>query len=54
MIAMLYSFYLYYLGAVRLIGIRPPDATMFVGVAMVCMLLLSGFMGGFASMLGIY
>ena len=54
MIAMLYSFYLYYLGAVRLIGIRPPDATMFVGVAMVCMLLLSGLMGGFASMLGIY
>lgn len=54
MIAMLYSFYLYYLGVVRLIGIRPPDATMFVGVAMICMLLLSGFMGGFASMIGIY
>ncbi|MEO8384561.1 MAG: YIP1 family protein [Betaproteobacteria bacterium] len=54
MMAMLYSFYLYYLGVVRLLGIRPPDATMLVGVAMFCMILLSGFMGALASMLGIY
>lgn len=54
MVSMFYSFYLYYLGAERLIGIRPSDATMFVGVAMICMLVLSGFMGGIASMLGIY
>lgn len=53
MVAMLYSFYLYYLGAARLIGMRPADATMFVGVAMICMLLLSGFMGGIVSMFGV-
>ena len=54
MVAMFYSFYLYYLGVSRLLGIRPSDATMFVGVTMICMLVLSGFMGGLASMLGIY
>lgn len=54
MIAMLYSFYLYYLGAARLIGIPPSEATMFVGVAMFCMLVLSGFMGGIASTFGIF
>ena len=54
MVAMLYSFYLYFLGAARLIGIRPSDASMFVGVAMICMMVLSGFMGGFASMLGLF
>lgn len=53
MMAMLYSFYLYYLGAVQLIGIRPSDATMFVGVAMICMLVLSGFLGAIVSTLGL-
>ena len=53
-VAMLYSFYLYYLGVSRLLGIRPSDATMFVGVTMICMLVASGFMGGIASMLGVY
>ena len=54
LIAMLYSFYLYYLGVMQLIGIPSADATMFVGVAMICMLVLSSFMGGIASMLGIF
>jgi hypothetical protein len=53
MMAMLYSFYLYYLGATRLIGIRPADATMFIGVAMVCMMVLSSVLGAIASALGI-
>lgn len=54
MVAMLYSFYLYYLGVSRLLGIRPSEATMLVGVTMICMLVVSGFMGGIASMLGIF
>jgi hypothetical protein len=53
MMAMLYSFYLYYLGAQRLIGIRPADSTMFVGVVMVCMMVLSSVMGAIASALGL-
>ena len=53
MMALLYSFYLYYLGATRLIGMQPSDATMFAGMAMVGMFLLSGFMGAIASALGL-
>lgn len=53
MMAMLYSFYLYYLGAERLIGIRPADTAMFIGVVMVCMMVLSSIMGAIASALGI-
>ncbi len=53
MMAMLYSFYLYYLGAERLLGIRPADSAMFIGVAMVCMMVLSTVMGAIASALGI-
>ncbi|MEO8102590.1 MAG: YIP1 family protein [Betaproteobacteria bacterium] len=53
LVAIMYSFYLYYLGAARLIGIRPADATMFVGVAMVCMMVLSSLLGGLAAALGL-
>lgn len=53
LMALLYSFYLYYLGATRLIGMQPSDATMFVGMAMVCMLFLSGVMGAIGSALGV-
>ena len=53
MIATLYSLYLYYLGATRLIGIRESDATMFVGMAMLCMFILSGFLGAISAALGI-
>jgi hypothetical protein len=53
LIAMMYSFYLYYLGAERLIGIRPADSAMFIGVAMFCMIVLSGAMGGIASAMGL-
>ncbi len=53
MLAMLYSFYLYYLGAEKLIGIRPADSAMFIGVAMICMMLLSSVLGGIVSALGI-
>lgn len=53
MMAMLYSFYLYYLGAERLIGIRPADSAMFIGVVMFCMMVLSSLMGAVASWLGI-
>ena len=41
MMALLYSFYLYYLGATRLIGMQPSDATMFAGMAMVGMFYFS-------------
>ena len=51
--AMIYSFYLYYLGAERLIGIRPADSAMFIGVALFCMMVLSGVMGAVASALGL-
>lgn len=53
MLAMLYSSYLYYLGAEKLIGIRPADSAMFIGVAMIGMMLLSSVLGGIASALGI-
>ena len=53
MVAMLYSSYLYYLGAARLIGIRPADSAMLIGVAMICMLALSSVLGGIASALGV-
>jgi hypothetical protein len=53
LLAIMYSFYLYYLGAERLIGIRPADSAMFIGVVMVCMMVLSGLLGGIASSLGI-
>ena len=53
MMAIMYSFYLYYLGAERLIGIRSSDSAMFTGVVMVCMMVLSGVMGGIASALGV-
>jgi len=52
-LAMTYSFYLYYLGAERLIGIRPADSAMFIGVAMFCGALLSTALGGVASALGL-
>lgn len=53
MMAMIYSFYLYYLGAERLIGIRPADSAMFIGVVLFCMMVLSGVMGAVASALGL-
>lgn len=53
MVAMMYSSYLYCLGVERLIGIRASDAAMFIGVAMVCMLVLSSVMGAIVSTLGI-
>ena len=53
LLAMMYAFYLYYLGAERLIGVRPADSAMFIGVAMVCMILLSSIIGGIASATGI-
>jgi hypothetical protein len=52
-LAMIYSFYLYYLGAERLIGIRPADSAMFIGVAMFCMMVLSTVMGAIASAMGL-
>ena len=51
LLAMLYSFYLYYLGDEKLIGIRPADSAMFIGVAMICMMVLSSVLGGIASTL---
>lgn len=54
MFAMLYAFYLYCLGAERLLGIRPGDSAMFIGVAMVCMIVLSTVMGALASALGVF
>ena len=53
LVAMMYSFYLYALGVERLFGIRESDSVMLIGVAMVCMLVLSGFIGGIASALGL-
>ncbi len=53
LVAVMYSFYLYYLGADRLIGIRSADSAMFIGVAMFCMIVLSGVLGGIASSLGL-
>lgn len=53
LVAAMYSFYLYHLGTVRLFGINAPDAAMFVGVAMIGMMVLSGILGGIASMLGL-
>ena len=53
LVAAMYSFYLYHLGAVRLFGINAPDAAMFVGVAMIGMMVLSGILGGIASALGV-
>jgi hypothetical protein len=53
LVAAMYSFYLYYLGVERLIGIKPADSAMFIGVVMVCMMVLSSLIGGIASALGI-
>ncbi len=53
MVAMMYSFYLYCMGVERLFGIRGSDSVMFIGVAMICMMILSGFIGGIASALGL-
>jgi hypothetical protein len=53
LLAAMYAFYLYYLGAQRLIGIRESDSTMFIGVAMFCMMVLSAILGAIASALGI-
>lgn len=52
LVAMMYALYLYYLGAQRLIGIRESDATMFIGVTMFCMMVLSTLLGAIASALG--
>ena len=53
LMAMIYAFYLYYLGAERLLGIREADSAMFIGVAMFCMMVLSTLLGAVASALGI-
>jgi hypothetical protein len=53
LMALIYAFYLCYLGAQRLIGIREADSTMFIGVAMFCMMVLSTLLGAVASALGI-
>ena len=53
LIAMMYAFYLYYLGAERLIGVRQADSAMFIGVTMICMILLSSIIGAIASAIGI-
>lgn len=53
MLAMMYSFYLYYLGAERLIGIRPADLAMLIGVAMFCVAVLSMALGAIAAALGL-
>ena len=52
--AMLHSFYLYYLGAERLMGIRAVNATEFVGIALICLLVLSGFLGAAGAMVGVF
>ena len=54
MFAMIYSFYLYHLGAVRLMGIRPVNSAEFVGVSLTCLLVLSGFMGAAGAMVGVF
>ncbi|MEQ1519594.1 MAG: YIP1 family protein [Usitatibacteraceae bacterium] len=51
-LAGMYAFYLYYLGARRLFGIRESDSAVFIGVAMFCMVLLSSVLGAIASALG--
>jgi hypothetical protein len=53
LMAAMYAFYLYYLGVQRLIGIRESDSTMFIGVALFCMMVLSSLLGAIASALGI-
>jgi uncharacterized membrane protein len=53
LMAMIYAFYLYYLGAQRLLGIREADSAMFIGVALFCMMVLSTVLGALASALGL-
>ena len=50
--AAMYAFYLYYLGAQRLIGVRESNSAVFIGVAMFCMMTLSSLLGAIASALG--